>query len=197
VAAPTQTDALFVYDLGSPYAWLAAERIDDVLPAPAVWLPVLLGGIFKAAGRGSWAETDRRAAGIAEVERRAAERGLGEVHWPEPWPNNGLQAMRAAAHAHAIGAGKRFALAAFRVHFLEGRALTEPPAIAAAAERAELDPDELLATTADPAVKDTLRANTERALELGVIGVPNVVVGSDLFWGDDRLEEAAKAIAAR
>jgi 2-hydroxychromene-2-carboxylate isomerase len=197
VSGGHQTDVLFAYDLGSPYAWLAAERVDDVLPAPPEWLPVLLGGIFQSAGRSSWAETDKRAAGIAEVERRAADRGLGELRWPEPWPNDGLQAMRAAVHAHTIGAGKRFALAAFHVHFLEGRALTEPQAIAAAAERAGLDPDELLKATGDPAVKGRLRANTERALELGVIGVPTVVVGSTLYWGDDRLEEAAEASGGR
>ena len=92
----------FYYDLGSPYAWLAAERVDGLLDAD--WVPVLLGGIFHATGRSSWAETQRRAEGIAEIERRASERGLPSPVWPAPWPNDGLRVMRAAVHAHDLGA---------------------------------------------------------------------------------------------
>ena len=62
------------YDLGSPYAWLTAERIEG-----ATWVPVLLGGIFRATGRASWAGTEAREPGMAEIERRARERGLSEL----------------------------------------------------------------------------------------------------------------------
>jgi 2-hydroxychromene-2-carboxylate isomerase len=96
--------AVFYYDLGSPYAWLTAERTGD----RAEWVPVLLGGIFRATGRSSWAETGARADGIAEIERRADERGLPALRWPDPWPNDGLLAMRAAVAAD----GERFALEA-------------------------------------------------------------------------------------
>ena len=163
----------FFYDLGSPYAWLAAERIFD-----AVWVPVLLGGIFKATGRGSWGETPARTEGMAEVERRARERGLPPLRWPDPWPNNGLHAMRVAAATDS----REFALAAFRLHFTEGRPLSDPANVAIAAERARIEP------VGD---KHKLRENTDLALELGVFGVPTVVIGDELFWGDDRLEEAA------
>jgi 2-hydroxychromene-2-carboxylate isomerase len=173
---------LFFYDLGSPYAWLTAERIDSVLPVRPVWVPVLLGGIFKSTGRGSWAETDARADGIAEIERRASERGLPPLRWPEPWPNNGLHAMRVAAALDS----REFALAAFRVHFNEGRALSDPENVELAASL----------VGADPLVdKDALRANTDRALSLGVIGVPSVAVGDQVFWGDDRLDDAASVLA--
>lgn len=168
-----------------------------MLPAQPEWLPVLLGGIFKARGRRSWAEGLGRSRGITEVERRAQRRGLGTPRWPDPWPNDGLRAMRAAVRAHELGAGKRFALSAFRTHFMQGRALTDEPAIAAAAQYAGLDAGELLTATGDPDVKGRLRANTDRALELGVFGVPTVVVGRDLFWGDDQLEAARTAIAER
>jgi 2-hydroxychromene-2-carboxylate isomerase len=163
---------LFFYDLGSPYAWLAAERMPD-----AVWIPVLLGAIFKATGRGSWAETPERANGIADVERRARERGLPTPRWPDPWPNDGLHAMRVAAAADS----REFALAAFRLHFTEGRPLSDPANVAAVAERVGIDPVE---------DKQKLRANTDRALELGVFGVPTTVVGGEAFWGEDRLDEA-------
>src|SRR5688500_18319719 len=119
----------FYYDLGSPYAWLSAERIGD----RATWVPVLLGGILAATGRSSWAQTDARTEGMEEIERRARAYGLPAPTWPQPWPSNGLTAMRAAVWAHEQGAGERFALEAFRVHFVDGRTLQEPENVAEAA----------------------------------------------------------------
>lgn len=172
---------LFFYDLGSPYAWLSAERIDALLPVPPLWVAVLLGGIFKATGRSSWADTDARVDGIAEIERRAAERRLPPPRWPSPWPNEGLHAMRVAAALDS----RAFALAAFRTHFTRGLALSDPANVALAARDAGADVAE---------DKARLRANTDRALGLGVYGVPSVAVGQQVFWGDDRLEEAASAL---
>ena len=99
--------------------------------------------------------------------------------------------MRAATYADRIGKGREFAIAAFRVQFTEGRALSDPANIARAAQNADLDPGEVLEATNDPEVKNALRENTDRALELGVTGVPSVVVGRFVIWGDDRLDEAA------
>src|SRR5829696_1472552 len=101
----------FFADVGSPYAWLAAERISDVLGVEPVWEPVLLGAIFAARESGSWAQTDGRAAGMEEVERRAVAYGLPPVRWPDPWPGNMLLAMRAATAAVAFGEGRAFMLA--------------------------------------------------------------------------------------
>ena len=101
--------ARFYVDVGSPYAWLAAERVESVV-GEASWEPVLLGAIFAARGFGSWALTDARAEGIEEVERRALAYGLGPVRWPEPWPGNMLLAMRVATAADAQGAGPAFLL---------------------------------------------------------------------------------------
>jgi 2-hydroxychromene-2-carboxylate isomerase len=184
---------LFAYDLGSPYAWLAAERIDSLLDAD--WLPVLLGGIFRATGRSSWARTEARVEGMAEVARRAAERGLPPLRWPEHWPNDGLLAMRVAVHAHEARAGRSFALEAFRLQFTEGAALDGEDALREAAARAGLDPAGALEAAGAPEVKARLRENTDRALALGVFGVPAVVVDGEAMWGDDRLEEAASRAA--
>lgn len=198
----------FFYDLGSPYAYLTAWRIDDAFgPDLAVeWVPVLLGGIFKANGRSSWAETPSRAEGIAEVERRGAEYGLPPFVWPGDdgvgeWPNNGLTAMRVAAWAHREGAGREFAMAGFFVQFSAGRDLSDPAAVAAAAERVGLSGEAALAGAAEQDVKDALRENTEVALAIGVIGVPSLRVdGADgdthVLWGDDRLDEAVALTAA-
>ncbi|MBI5310957.1 MAG: DsbA family protein [Actinobacteria bacterium] len=192
----------FFYDLGSPYAYLTAWRIDDAFGSEieVEWIPVLLGGIFKANGRSSWAETPAREEGMAEVERRGADYGLPPFVWPGAdgageWPNNGLTAMRVATWAHREGAGREFAMAGFFEQFSAGRDLSEPTAVAAAIERAGFDVAAASAGAVEQEVKDALRANTERALELGVIGVPSVAVergdGERLvLWGDDRLDEA-------
>jgi 2-hydroxychromene-2-carboxylate isomerase len=183
--------ARFLLDVGSPYAYLAAERIGQVLPVPVLWEPVLLGGIFRATGGGSWALTSARADGIEEVERRALAYGLPPVRWPDPWPGDMLLAMRAATAADLRGAGRAFLLAALRLGFREGRDLGSPDAVADAARAAGIEGDELLTAAHDPAVKATLRERTDAAVALGVRGVPTVIVGERLFWGDDQLEAAA------
>jgi len=182
--------ARFFVDVGSPYAWLAAERVERLL-GEVVWEPVLLGGIFAARGSGSWAETDARSAGMAEVERRAAAYGLAPVRWPHPWPGNMLLAMRAATAAAQLGAGRELLLAALRLGFRDGRDLSDPAAVADAGAAAGLDGDALLAAAITPEVKAALRERTEEAIALGVRGVPSVVVAGEAFWGDDKLEQAA------
>jgi 2-hydroxychromene-2-carboxylate isomerase len=183
--------AIFTFDLGSPYAWLAAERVDAVLGEPVTWEPVSLGAIFKCTGRSSWAMGDpqRRASGMAEIERRARARGLGPMVWPDPWPTHYLLAMRAATFADTVGEVRAFALAAFRLAFLEGRDLAVAAHVAEAAARAGLDPEETLAAAQDQRIKDRLRERTDAALERGVFGVPTFAAGDDLLWGDDRLDE--------
>jgi 2-hydroxychromene-2-carboxylate isomerase len=184
----------FFVDVGSPYAYLAAERIERVLPVAPVWEPLLLGAIFAERGSGSWAQTDGRDAGMAEVERRAAAYDLPPVRWPAPWPGNMLLAMRAAVAAADAGAGRAFLLAALRLGFRDGRDLSDPAAVADAASTAGIEEDLVLAAAATPAVKGALRARTESAIALGVRGVPTILVGAQPFWGDDRLEDAAEAL---
>ena len=186
--------AVFYFDLGSPYAWLAAERVSYVLPEPPLWRPILLGGLFKLLGRRSWAETDERAAGMAEVERRTRERGLPAVQWPDPWPGNTLFAMRAATYAAGAGRAVAFALAAFRQAYNGGRDLSVPDNVLIAAAACELHPRAGMAGAESRTVKDALRAATEEAAGRGVVGVPTVMVGDEAFWGDDRLDEAAAAL---
>jgi 2-hydroxychromene-2-carboxylate isomerase len=187
---------VFYYDLGSPYAWLAAERIAHVLPVIPVWRPILLGGIWKQTGGRSWATTDKRADGMAEVERRAAEYELMPVRWPEGWPSNTLTAMRAATFAEQIGRAVAFSLAAFRQAFAGGKDLAEIDNVLIAAAACELHPKAVLKGVETQSVKDRLRAATQEAYDRGVRGVPTVAVGDELFWGDDRLEDAAAAIGA-
>jgi 2-hydroxychromene-2-carboxylate isomerase len=185
---------VFYFDLGSPYAWLAAERVNSLLPEPPVWQPLLLGGLFKLHGRHSWAETDERSSGMAEVERRARERGLPAVRWPDPWPGNTLFAMRAATYAAGIGRTVAFALAAFRQAYNAGRDLSVRDNVLIAAAACELHPRAVETGAESRSVKDALRTATEEAAARGVVGVPTLLVGEQVFWGDDRLEDAAAAL---
>jgi 2-hydroxychromene-2-carboxylate isomerase len=106
--------ALFYFDVGSPYAYLTAERISAVFAeaglAQPEWRPILLGGLFQRFDRDSWANGPGRAEGIADVERRASEYGLPPLAWPDPWPGNTLFAMRAATFAKQTGRTVSFAL---------------------------------------------------------------------------------------
>jgi 2-hydroxychromene-2-carboxylate isomerase len=188
---------VFFYDLGSPYAYLAAERVNGVFAEagaqPPEWEPVLLGGLFKRFGRDSWANGPGRDEGIRECERRAQEYGLPAIRWPEPFPGNTLLAMRAAIFAKEIGRAVSFSLAAFRQAFAAGRDLSEADNVLLAAAASELHPRALLAAVERDAIKARLREATERAGDLGVRGVPTLAVGEQVFWGDDRLSEAAAA----
>jgi 2-hydroxychromene-2-carboxylate isomerase len=189
---------VFYYDFNSPYAWLAAERVNSVLPVPPVWQPVSFGHILRATGREPWSlHEPTRSAGIAEVERRAAERGLPAPRWIDGWPvaTYSLLPLRAAIFAQQAGRAVSFSLAAFRQFFAAGRTLAELDNVLIAAAASELHPRAVTKGIESQTVKDALRKATDEALALGVVGVPTVAIGSELFWGDDRLEEAAAAIA--
>jgi 2-hydroxychromene-2-carboxylate isomerase len=183
----------FYFDLGSPYAYLAAERLALVLPEPVQWQPISLGGLFKLTGRSSWALAgpQGRQAGMAEVERRARAYELPPIHWPDPWPGNYLVAMRAATFAFSHELGREFTLAGLRDAFSLGRDLSIPAHVLDVAERVGLDRAEVQAATQDPQTKQTLRDATDAAHELGVIGVPTLTIAGEPFWGDDRIEDAA------
>lgn len=176
----------------SPYSWFAAERIERLIP-DARWQGVLAGALFKANDRVSWGLTDRRAEGIADCEARAAAHGLGPIRWPQEWPTSDLLVARAIIYAEARGMLMPFALSAMRMAFLEGRDLGERETVLESGRRAGIEPSELEAALADQTVKDALRSVTGEAVALGVFGVPTVVLGTELFWGDDRLEDAAEA----
>ena len=192
--------AVFYYDLGSPYAYLSAERISGLFTAAGIeqpeWQPVLLGGLFRTFDRGSWALTDARAEGIAEIEERARAYGLSPIVWPDPWPGEMLNAMRVATFAKQTGRTVSFSLAAFRQQFAAGRDLSIPENVLIAGAACELHPRALEAAVKTKGVKDGLREATDAAAAAGVFGVPAVRVGEQVFWGDDRLADAVEAAAS-
>jgi 2-hydroxychromene-2-carboxylate isomerase len=188
---------VFYYDTNSPYAYLAAKRVDELLP-DVTWQPIAFGIVLRELGRVPWSLGPGRDEGMAEIERRAAERGLPPVRWPEGWPVDtySLAPLRALEFAEERGRQRELASALYRLIFEEGASLAEVDNVLRAAGEAGLDPEEVRAALDDDGVKDRLREHTDEAMALGVIGVPTVVVDGAVFWGDDRLEDAAAAAAS-
>jgi 2-hydroxychromene-2-carboxylate isomerase len=191
-------EVTFFFDLGSPYAYLAAERLAGVMPEPVRWQPILLGGLFKLNGRSSWAvgDAERRRAGIADLQARLRRAGLPPLVAAARWPGDYLGAMRAATFAFQVGRGRAFALEAFRDAFRRGVDLGDGESVLRVGERVGLERDALRDAIAHPRVKQALRDATERAHALGVIGVPTFALRGELFWGEDRLDDAAAWLRA-
>ena len=187
---------IFYFGAMSPYSWFAAERIEQLLPE-ARWRGVLAGVVFAAHGRTSWGLTEARAAGLADCEARAASYGLGPISWPREWPTSDLHAARAMLVAEQRGLLRPFSLAAMRMAFRESADLADREVVLEAGSRVGIDRGELDLAMQAPEIKQELRELNDEALAAGVFGVPTVIVGGELFWGDDHLEEAAQAYRAQ
>lgn len=193
--------SVFYYDFSSPYSYLAAERISGVFSEAGgeqpEWKPICFGFLLRETGKTPWSlqPGGPDPADLAEITRRAAERGLPEVRYAEGWPdeNYSLLPLRAATYAKQSGRVVSFSLAAFRQSFAAGRDLSDIDNVLLAAAACELHPKAVVKGIEGRQVKDQLKQATDEAVELGVTGVPTVAVGGELFRGDDRLEEAAAA----
>jgi 2-hydroxychromene-2-carboxylate isomerase len=188
---------VFYYDLSSPYSYLAALRVDDVLPTKPAWRPIVFGSIVQRTGKVPWSFGPGRDDNIAEIVRRAAERGLPELTWPPGWPlpNYSVNRLRAALVAEEQGKIEDYSRAAYHLAFAECRPLVDEEDFMEAARRSGVDPEAVREGIARQEIKDRLRSYTEEAFDRGVRGVPTVAVGDQLFWGDDRLEDAAAALS--
>ena len=119
------------------------------------------------------------------------------MRWPDPWPSDYLLAMRAATFALAVGRCREFAKQALRDAFQGGRDMSVAANVLHAAEQAGLDRAEVQDAVDDAHVKQRLREATDAAHRLGVFGVPTVAIDGEIFWGDDRVEDAAARLGAR
>lgn len=186
---------VFYYDVSSVYGYMAAERIDSLIP-DADWRPIFFAGLLKLNGRTSWFFSDERESRMAEIEERAARYGLPPITWPEGMWADLLGLARAATVAKRQGHVKEFTLAGMRAIWAEGRDPSTRDGLRGLAATAGLEPDALETAIREQDVKDELRRLTDEAHARGVPGVPAVVVADQVFWGDDRLEDAAQALAA-
>jgi len=171
--------AAFYFDLASPLAYLAAERVLQVLPAPAEWRPVLLRGP---------ADSD---ATRELVVRRARELGLQPVRWPQPFPFDSSLSMRVATYAASIGRAVAFAQAAFRQAFAGGHSLEDPDYVLIAAAACEMHPAAVLRAAGQRSTAERLAATTATAESAGVTDAPAIAVGDRVFAGEQAPEDAA------
>ena len=184
----------FWFEFASTYSYLSAMRADAAARAAGVgliWRPFLLGPIFAAQGWGDSPFNLQPAKGRhmwRDMERRSAARGL-PFRRPSVFPRNGLLAARVATAALTFPEGPAFCRAVFAAEFAQDRDIADPAVIADCLAAAGL-PAALAGAAADPAVKDRLRQATAEATAFGLFGAPSFTVAGELFWGDDRMEDA-------
>ena len=192
------TAPVFYFDFNSPYAYLAAERIQGLIP-DADWRPIAFPFLLHRLGRLEDVLQRDFPNVLPEVRGRAADRGLPPVEPPPGWPLESwsLAPLRAAVFAGERGRVREFSEAAFRKVFVESRSLTDDSTIRDAAAEAGLDPAEVEEAIGRPDIKQRLKDNTDEAHARGITGIPTVAIGEELYWGDDRLDEAAAAAGRR
>ncbi|PSC04038.1 disulfide bond formation protein DsbA [Alsobacter soli] len=185
----------FWYELASTYSFLAAERIEALAEERGVavrWRPFLLGVIFKAQGYDTTPFNIIEAKGRymwRDMERWCDRLGVPLAR-PEPFPQNSLLAARTAL-ALPDDARPEFSKAIFRAEFCEGRSISDPAVIADAVRQTGFELETAVAAAQTDLVKHALRKETDEAQRLGVFGAPTIVTpDGELFWGNDRLEEA-------
>jgi 2-hydroxychromene-2-carboxylate isomerase len=193
---PTRPSLDFWFDFASTYSYLAAMRIDAAAAAAGVdirWRPFLLGPIFAAQG---WNNSPFNLFPIKgkymwrDMERRCAKYGL-PLKRPAPFPQNSLIAARVALAGREAGWTAAFSKACFQLGFGEGRSIQDEPVIVEALRLTGVDPQMALALSKSEEVKGRLRAEGELAKSLGMFGAPAFVTpDGELFWGDDRLDDA-------
>jgi 2-hydroxychromene-2-carboxylate isomerase len=188
----------FYYDVNSPYAYLAACRVDDVLPVRPHWRPIAFGVIVKQLGKVPWSFGEDREAHFSAISSRASERGLPALRYPDGWPveRYSLAPLRAALLAGDEEQLRALSRELFRTMFVDGRDLADVERVLDAAERAGMERDAVREGIESPEIKQRLREQTDEAIAVGVTGIPTVAIGERLFWGDDRLEQAAAALVA-
>jgi 2-hydroxychromene-2-carboxylate isomerase len=185
----------FWFEFASTYSYLSVLRIERVAGdagVPVKWKPFLLGPIFRrqgwndspfniypAKGRYMW----------LDIERLCSKYGI-PFKKPTQFPRNGLLAARIACIAASEGWCPQFTRSVFRANFAEDRDISDPATIAEILESIGQHGNRVIARAESPENKEFLRKQTEEAVSLGIFGAPTFVIGTELFWGNDRLEDA-------
>ncbi len=190
----------FVFDIGSPYSYLAYHALPAIARttgAEIVWRPILLGAAIKASANHSPFEVPAKMRWVEQDLVRCALALAVPFSLNPHFPVNTLVAMRIATGLQLRRPGDfpSWVEASFRAMWGEGRNLADPAELAEVIREAGFDDQELLALTLDQAVKDKLRGDTDVAISRGVFGAPTFFVGDQMFWGHDRLDQVARALA--
>jgi 2-hydroxychromene-2-carboxylate isomerase len=185
----------FWYEFASTYSYLAASRIEALAADRGVtvqWRPFLLGpifaaqgwttspfNIFEAKGRNMW----------RDMERQTAAAGLRLVR-PTAFPRNGLLPARVAMIGAEEDWGPTFTRAVYHANFAEDRDIADAAVIQSILRELSLPADQIVERAQSAETKEALKQQTSRAIALGLFGAPSFTVGDELFWGNDRLEQA-------
>lgn len=189
----------FWFEFASTYSYLSAMRIEQAAAQHNVaveWHPFLLGPIFAAQGWNNSPFNIYPAKGRymwRDVERLTTQRGL-PFRQPDPFPQNGLKAARLTLAIENQTDRARFVRAVYKAEFAQGQNVSDDAVLVDCLKSAGL-PDDLLDRTRDPEIKSALIEQTKTAQAKGLFGAPSFLVGDELYWGDDRLDDAIRLAA--
>ncbi|ODT21849.1 MAG: disulfide bond formation protein DsbA [Kaistia sp. SCN 65-12] len=195
----------FLFDFGSPNAYLShlvISGIEKRTGAKFVYLPVLLGGIFKLTNNRSPAEAF---AGIKnkpeyqrlETERFVRQHGITRYKHNPFFPVNTLMIMRGAVAAQQLGIFERYVDEVYRHMWADPKKLDDPAVLRAALLESDLPADRLFELVQTAPVKEALMAETQRAVDRGTFGSPTFFVDDEIYFGKDRLRDVEEAIVAK
>jgi len=192
----------FWFEFASTYSYLAAMRVASVAERAGValeWKPFLLGPIFGAQG---WNDSPFNIYPVKgrymwrDMERGCAVLGL-PFRRPSRFPRGSLLAARIACLAAGEAWGPEFIRAVYTANFAEDRDISDQQVIADILSALGQSPDAAVERAQSPQAKQRLREQSDEAIRLGIFGAPSFVVGEELFWGNDRLEQAIDWALAR
>ena len=192
----------FHFDFGSPNAYLSHRVIPAIEARTGVafrYVPVLLGGVFKATNNVSPAVSLRGIKNKPEYQRLETQRflahhGITDFRANPHFPVNTLQIMRGAVFAQREGCFERYVDEVYRHMWSAPKKMDDAAVIEAALAESGLPAQRIMAGTQDPQVKAALIANTESSVARGVFGSPSFFVGDELFFGKDKLRDAEEEI---
>lgn len=195
----------FLFDFGSPNAFLSHEAIPAIENRTGVkfeYVPILLGGIFKATNNKSPAETlsgirNKPEFMALETERFVKRFAVKPYTWNPFFPVNTLTLMRAAVAARFENVFDRYVEAAFHHMWVEPKKMDDPEVAAKALASSGLDAARLLARSQDADVKARLIENTQSAVERGAFGSPTFFVGKEMFFGKEQLREVEEMVSGK
>jgi 2-hydroxychromene-2-carboxylate isomerase len=193
----------FLFDFGGPNSYLAHKTLPDICArtgAEAVYVPILLGGLFKLTNNQAplmrYADTPaKRNYEMLEFDRFVKAHQLPFKMNPH-FPINSLHLMRGAVAAQRMGCFMPYVEAIMTAMWEDGANTGDPEVVRQVLDNAGLDGAALLAKTDDPSVNAELAANTEDAAARGAFGVPTFFVDGEMFWGKERLAQVSEALAS-
>ena len=194
----------FHFDFGSPNAYLShvvIPRIEQRTGAKFVYVPILLGGVFKLTNNRSPVESYAGVRNKLPYERLETERfikkhGIESYRFNPFFPVNTLALMRGAVAAQRLGVFERYVGEMFRHMWEQPKDMDDPAVIAAALQESGFDAAKLMALAQDQSVKDELAANTSRSVERGAFGAPTFFVDDQIYFGKNTLRDVEEAIVA-